>query len=189
VDAERIVESHLFTAADPEFGQHVTFFPDRRGARVCCGRCVHRGHERVLGELLGDVRATVGELRRRAPDLREALGAIAAAVPHPRVEVLVADGVVADEEQTQALVRVAQEAVTNAVRHAEGASVLRITVTAAAGELVLVAHDDGYAVGDVRPGHGLRGITERLGALDGRVAYDGRAGFRLEASLPVRAAS
>jgi signal transduction histidine kinase len=155
---------------------------EARGAHVERARGVAR-------ELLGDVRATVGELRRRAPDLREALGAIAAAVPHPRVEVLVADGVVADEEQTQALVRVAQEAVTNAVRHAEGASVLRITVTAAAGELVLVAHDDGYAVGDVRPGHGLRGITERLGALDGRVAYDGRAGFRLEASLPVRAAS
>ncbi len=143
----------------------------------------------VARELLGDVRATVGELRRRAPDLREALGAVAAAVPHPRVAVRVADDVSADEEQTAALLRVAQEAVTNAVRHAEGATTLQIDVAVAGDALTLVAQDDGYAAGDVEPGNGLRGIAERVEALGGAVRHDGVRGFRLEVELPQRVLS
>jgi signal transduction histidine kinase len=140
-------------------------------------------------ELLGDVRSTVGELRRRAPDLREALQAVADAVPAPRVEVVVADDVTADEEQTAALVRVAQEAATNAVRHAYDATTLRIEVGAAGGDLVLVAQDDGYSPGEIRPGNGLRGLTERVEGLGGTVRYDGAHGFRLEVAVPVRVAS
>ncbi|CAM3389503.1 hypothetical protein GCM10007368_11090 [Isoptericola cucumis] len=143
----------------------------------------------VARELLADVRATVGELRRRAPDLREALGAVGAAVPHPRVEVRVADDVRADEEQTAALLRVTQEAVTNAVRHAEEATVLRIDVDVDDDRLTLVAQDDGYAAGDVTPGHGLRGIAERVEALGGTVRHDGTRGFRLEVALPQRVLS
>ncbi|MFE6970768.1 sensor histidine kinase [Isoptericola sp. NPDC057653] len=144
----------------------------------------------VARELLGDVRATVGELRRRAPDLREALGAVAAAVPAPRVEVHVAPDVVADEEQTAALVRVTQEVVTNAVRHAEMATVLRIEVaTDDDGALTLVARDDGLASGPVRLGHGLSGIVERAEALGGGATFDASAGFTVEARLAGRAAS
>jgi signal transduction histidine kinase len=143
----------------------------------------------VARELLGDVRATVGELRRRAPDLREALGAVAGAVPHPRVDVRVADDVVADEEQTVALVRVVQEAVTNTVRHADEASRLDVDVAVRDGELVLVAQDDGFGPGTVRPGHGLRGITERVEQAGGAVRFDGSRGFRIEVGLPVRVAS
>jgi signal transduction histidine kinase len=140
-------------------------------------------------ELLSDVRSTVGELRRRAPDLREALQAVAAAVPTPRVEVVVADDVTADEEQTAALVRVAQEAATNAVRHAYEATSLRIEVRATGGDLTLVAHDDGYSPGEIRPGNGLRGLTERVEALGGSVRFDGTKGFWLEVAMPVRVAS
>lgn len=144
----------------------------------------------VARELLGDVRATVGELRRRAPDLRDALGAVAAAVPSPRVEVDVAEDVVADEEQTAALVRVTQEVVTNAVRHAEMATVLRIEVTADDdGALSLVARDDGLGSGPVRVGHGLAGIVERAEALGGSATFDGSAGFTVRARLAARAAS
>ncbi|MFI2101920.1 sensor histidine kinase [Isoptericola sp. NPDC019693] len=144
----------------------------------------------VARELLGDVRATVGELRRRAPDLREALAAVASAVPSLRVEVDVAEDVVADEEQTAALVRVTQEVVTNAVRHAEMATELRLTVTADAdGALTLVARDDGLSSGPVRLGNGLSGIVERAEALGGAATFDGTSGFAVEAWLPGRVAS
>jgi signal transduction histidine kinase len=144
----------------------------------------------VARELLGDVRATVGELRRRAPDLREALGAVAAAVPSPRVEVTVADDVVADEEQTAALVRVTQEVVTNAVRHAEMATELGIAVTTDGdGTLLLVARDDGLTSGPVRVGHGLAGIVERAEALGGGATFDATSGFAVEVRLAGRAAS
>lgn len=140
-------------------------------------------------ELLGDVRTTVGELRRRAPDLREALGAVADAVPHPRVVVSVADDVSADEEQTAALVRVAQEAATNAVRHAEEVTQLTFEVGVANGMLTFVAQDDGYGAGRVTPGNGLRGIVERTEALGGSVRYAGGRGFRLEVAMPQRVLS
>ncbi|GAB6938947.1 sensor histidine kinase [Isoptericola variabilis] len=144
----------------------------------------------VARDLLGDVRATVGELRRRAPDLREALAAVASAVPSPRVEVDVAEDVVADEEQTAALVRVTQEVVTNAVRHAEMATVLRIEVAADDhGALTLVARDDGLASEPVRIGHGLAGIVERAEALGGGATFDASAGFTVRARLAARAAS
>ena len=144
----------------------------------------------VARELLGDVRATVGELRRRAPDLRDALDAVAAAVPSPRVEVDVAEDVVADEEQTAALVRVTQEVVTNAVRHAEMATVLRIEVAADDdGALTLVARDDGLTSGPVRIGHGLAGIVERAEALGGGATFDASAGFTVRARLAARVAS
>ncbi|MCZ2261860.1 two-component sensor histidine kinase [Isoptericola sp. QY 916] len=144
----------------------------------------------VARELLGDVRATVGELRRRAPDLRDALDAVAAAVPSPRVEVHVADDVVADEEQTAALVRVTQEVVTNAVRHAEMATVLRIEVAADDdGALTLVARDDGLTSGPVKIGHGLAGIVERAEALGGGATFDASAGFTVRARLAARVAS
>ncbi|MFD6136463.1 sensor histidine kinase [Isoptericola sp. NPDC056618] len=144
----------------------------------------------VARELLGDVRATVGELRRRAPDLRDALDAVAAAVPSPRVEVHVAEDVVADEEQTAALVRVTQEVVTNAVRHAEMATVLRIEVAAdEEGALTLVARDDGLGSEPVRIGHGLAGIVERAEALGGGATFDASAGFTVRARLAARAAS
>ncbi|MEL7974509.1 histidine kinase [Isoptericola sp. F-RaC21] len=158
--------------------------PGERGAE-------HVERARVVArELLGDVRATVGELRRRAPDLREALDEVAAAVPSPRVEVRVAEDVVADEEQTAALVRVTQEVVTNAVRHAEMATVLRIEVSAGDdGALTFVARDDGLTSGPVRLGHGLAGIVERAEALGGGATFDATSGFTVEARLAGRAAS
>jgi signal transduction histidine kinase len=158
--------------------------PGERGAQH-----VERARS-VARELLGDVRSTVGELRRRAPDLREALDAVAAAVPSPRVEVLVAEDVVADEEQTAALVRVTQEVVTNAVRHAEMATVLRIEVSAGEdGALTFLARDDGLTSGPVRVGHGLAGIVERAEALGGGATFDASSGFTVEARLAGRAAS
>ncbi len=137
----------------------------------------------VARDLLGDVRETVGELRRRAPELTESLGAIVRDVPAPRIELTIADDVAADEEQTVTLVRVVQEVVTNTIRHA-GADVLRVEVDAdPGGGLRLTARDDGRGAEPVHHGNGLRGIAERIGALGGTVDFDGSDGFRVEVAL------
>ncbi|WP_251151623.1 histidine kinase [Cellulosimicrobium sp. Marseille-Q4280] len=136
----------------------------------------------VARELLGDVRATVGELRRRAPSLQDAIESLVERVLAPRVRVLVADDVVVDEEQTVVLVRAAQEIVTNTIRHAE-ATALTIEVVDDDGRVRLVAQDDGRGARRVEPGNGLRGITERVEALGGTVRVDGASGFRVEVTL------
>lgn len=142
----------------------------------------HVGRARgIARDLLGDVRGTVGELRRRAPDLREALLRFTQ-VPSPRVQVSVAEAVCLDEDQTVALVRIAQEIVTNAIRHS-GASELQIDIGAQDGQITLHAADDGTGSASVEPGNGLRGIAERVQHLGGEVDFDGADGFRVEVRL------
>lgn len=137
----------------------------------------------VARELLGDVRATVGELRRRAPSLQDAIESLVERVLAPRVRVLVADDVVVDEEQTVVLVRAAQEIVTNTIRHAEATALTIEVVADDDGRVRLVAQDDGRGARRVEPGNGLRGITERVEALGGTVRVDGASGFRVEVTL------
>lgn len=143
----------------------------------------HVGRARSISrELLSDVRGTVGELRRRAPDLRETLDRIAQ-VPTPKVQITVAEQVSPEEDQTVALVRIVQEVITNTIRHAD-ASILRIDIDVEPdGAIILRAADDGTGAGSVELGHGLSGIVERVEQLGGGVDFDGSTGFRIEARL------
>ncbi|MFF8280870.1 sensor histidine kinase [Streptomyces lateritius] len=85
--------------------------------------------------------------------------------------------------------RVAQEALTNAVKHAAGASV-SVTVEYAPGELRVEVTDTG---GQPRPsaapgsGRGLLGLRERLAIYGGTLQAGGRprGGYRVRAVLPV----
>jgi signal transduction histidine kinase len=89
-------------------------------------------------------------------------------------------------EQAHALVRCAQEAVTNAVRHAE-ASNLWLQVTSDSEGVRLVARNDGNARPVVSsPGSGLIGMRERVENLGGRLAVQAGSGigFTVEAWLP-----
>lgn len=138
----------------------------------------------VARELLRDVRATVGQLRTEAPDLERALQKLAAAAPGLSVTVDVSPRVRLDEEQSAALVRAAQEIVTNTLRHAD-ARELMIDVAVDAYGVVLNAHDDGRGAHEVVLGNGLRGLRERFAELGGELAVDGRGGFRVTARVPV----
>jgi len=82
--------------------------------------------------------------------------------------------------------RCAQEAVTNAVKHAE-ASNLWLQVTPDGQGVRLVARDDGSARPTASsPGSGLLGMRERVESLGGRLAVQARAGlgFTIDAWLP-----
>jgi signal transduction histidine kinase len=121
-------------------------------------------------------------------DLKIALEALAHSVPAPSVHVAIAPGIEVNPDQAHALVRCAQEAVTNAIRHAN-ASNLWLQVAADQHGERLVAHDDGspepvaYATGS-----GLLGMRERVECLGGKLAVrrDARRGFTMDAWLPVR---
>ncbi|RBM21029.1 two-component sensor histidine kinase [Prauserella sp. PE36] len=135
-------------------------------------------------ELLGDVRTAVGELRSRPPRLREALAEIVADLPRPRVHLSVADDIEPDEECAVTLIRCVQEVVTNAIRHSEAENLWLRVDRAESGEITLRAEDDGRGAELLRIGNGLTGVRERVEQLGGRVSFESRPGFRVDATVP-----
>jgi two-component system sensor histidine kinase UhpB len=73
--------------------------------------------------------------------------------------------------------RVAQEALTNAVRHAD-AGVIRFSLCRGADEVVLVVQDDGRGFDPVRvsPAFGIRGMRERALLVRARLEVDSAPG-------------
>lgn len=143
----------------------------------------------LAGALLGKVRNVVATLREaEGCELKEALEALAKRVPVPAIHVEIDPGVRVSPDQAHALIRCAQEAVTNAVRHSDAANLwLRVAPN---GEGVrLVARNDGRArPAASAPGFGLVGMRERLEQLGGRLAVGSGVdfGFTVDAWLPSR---
>jgi DNA-binding NarL/FixJ family response regulator/signal transduction histidine kinase len=100
-------------------------------------------------------------------------------------------------DQQTALLRIAQEALTNARKHAQAQRV-RVGLQFAADNVSLLIEDDGigfdvYAVTNPGPqgGYGLFGMRERARLLDGELEIESPSGWgtRLRAMLPYRPAS
>lgn len=84
-----------------------------------------------------------------------------------------------------ALYRVAQEALTNVIKHAE-ASEASITLSAEGGSLYLRVQDNGRGLpSSYREGFGLTGIRERLAALDGQLTLQVGGGTQVIAQIPI----
>ena len=80
---------------------------------------------------------------------------------------------------------VAAEALTNVAKYA-GATHARLKVSDAGGVLMLEVSDDGVGGADPERGSGLRGLSDRVAALDGELIVDsplGR-GTRVTARIP-----
>jgi len=67
-----------------------------------------------------------------------------------------------------------REAATNVQRHAR-AQAVRVTLRREGSEAVLSVEDDGRGA-DIKPGHGLRGMRERLEAVGGKLLIDSSTG-------------
>jgi signal transduction histidine kinase len=141
---------------------------------------------RITDELLVDVRGVVSSLRESdGIDLHQALRALDPGLPSPRVIFDLDSAVrVPDIRQAEAMLRCAQEGLTNALRHS-GASEIRVVLAESGEALSLSVEDDGNG-SVVEPGNGLIGLAERLQQLGGQLRIDIRVprGLVLVASLP-----
>ena len=142
----------------------------------------------VTSLLLRDVRGVVSALRGEDPiGLADALRILVDAVPEPRIHLQVADDLpITDPVRAQTVLRCIQEIITNAVRHAHAAN-LWIDVSRSDSGLRITARDDGRGAKEIRPGHGLLGMRERLEAVGGRLDLTSEVarGFSVSAWIPL----
>jgi signal transduction histidine kinase len=89
-----------------------------------------------------------------------------------------------------ALYHIIQEAMTNAVRHGK-ATKITVGLDYSPGWISFTVRDNGTGADIIREGYGLKGIKERVEALDGTVAYGCGEGFYISGSvhLPVEKVS
>jgi signal transduction histidine kinase len=144
----------------------------------------------LADELLHDIRAVVGELRRHdGVDLQRALQELTRHVRTPRIHLeLAADARVDDVPTAEALLRCAQEALTNAMRHSRASDVW-LTLHRSAEGVRLEIRDNGRGASALQYGNGLTGMRERLLGLGGRldVRNEPGAGMTVLADVPWRA--
>jgi signal transduction histidine kinase len=78
------------------------------------------------------------------------------------------------------------EALTNVARYADAKSA-RVEIRRDDGDVVVLVSDDGVGGADARSGSGLRGLGDRIGALDGSLTVESPpgGGTRLVARIPI----
>jgi signal transduction histidine kinase len=141
----------------------------------------------LADELLSQIRQVVSALRAHdGIDLRAALDALAYPLPGTLVEIAIDDGLRVDDiDQAEALLRCAQEAITNAIRHGR-ATRISVGLHRIDGALELRIANDGTSPVALTPGNGLIGMRERMAAIGGTldVAPTQPRGVRVVARIP-----
>lgn len=136
--------------------------------------------------LLRDIRGVVTQLRRYdGIDLPCALRALCLGFPGIEIVLDIDPTVrVTDVERAESLLRVAQEALTNALRHGH-AQRIQVRLQREGERVSLHVADDGRGAARVVEGNGLTGMRERLARFGGDLAIDTRPGhgLRLHARL------
>src|SRR6516165_4847348 len=166
------ISQHLFALRMIAAGMHRAD-PDNQQVRAI---------ERISEEALRDMQALLTELRPASPDgagLAPALAEICAAY-HDRLGITVdasLDDVTVPAPVEHALLRVTQEACTNAVRHGN-ARQLSVSMTRENGHVELAVRDAGTGFDPAAPhaGSGLAHIRDRVANLGGTVAIDSAPG-------------
>jgi signal transduction histidine kinase len=144
--------------------------------------------QHLARQLLDDVRDVVTELRSDSGyDLDQALSRLAADIPKPKVHLEIEPEVriVQDATRAEALIRCAQELMTNSARHARAEN-LWITVRRKESGVEVCGRDDGRGVERIDRGIGLSGLEQRLKRLGGTLGLESKPGdgFTLIAWLP-----
>lgn len=149
-------------------------------------------------EALADVRLLLGQLRQEQSDgLQPVLGDLDALVTQLRasgldIEVRRGDDLPPLPASHQlAVYRIAQEALTNALRHGDAAARVTLELARTPSDVTLLVSNRRreHQAEEIQPGHGLTGMRERA-LLVGGTLTAGPEGdlFMVRASVPVRAA-
>ncbi len=149
------------------------------------------GMRAVLSDIEANSRASLAEMHAVLAATRPSVGldletiVLRARQAGINIEARVDDGGELPPRVQDALRRVAQEAITNVVRHAPG-SLCAVLLTVSERETRLLVTDDGPGSDVAEPGNGLLGIMERVEDLHGKVRFGRNTGpgFRLEAVIP-----
>jgi signal transduction histidine kinase len=168
--------------------------PDMAAEALQAIKVISKEASQELRAILGVLRRTAGAGDAPSHGVAglDALAATATAAGLPTRVVVSGPARSLPPAVDRAAYRIAQEALTNALRHAGPASAV-VTVRYEAARLVVEVLDDGGGVerddeergpGD---GHGIAGMRERALSLGGEleVGFHPRGGFRVCASLPV----
>lgn len=157
---------------------------------------------RILAAIEAEASSTLTQMRAMVRVLREDdwdaysprpgvadLPGLSRTEPAPAVEVAVAPAVTPLPAPVDAAIyRLTQEAVTNAVRHARGATRVRVDVRRVGEEVRVRVVDDGpnQPSSSAAPGFGLTGMAERAQLLGGSFSAGPRpeGGWTVEAVLP-----
>jgi signal transduction histidine kinase len=148
----------------------------------------------LLDQALDELQTSLGELRELArgihpavlseQGLEPALEALASRAPVPVT--LEADGAERLPEPVEsAAYFVVSEALANIAKYAQ-ATEATVAVRRSNGRVTVDVSDDGVGGADAARGSGLRGLADRLGALDGTLSLESPAGggTRLHAEIP-----
>jgi signal transduction histidine kinase len=124
----------------------------------------------IAGEILKDIRNVVAYVPMQpGVSIDAALVELARAFPRSLVRVEIARDVRVDDMETaQCILRGAQEATSNAVRHGQATDIV-ISLAHVAGELVLSVQDNGVGMLGAQPGFGLASVESRVRELGGRL--------------------
>jgi PAS domain S-box-containing protein len=150
--------------------------------------------ERTLGQAVDELSAGAAELRSLARGLHPALlterglmPALEALATRSQVPVALRGATIGrlDPSVESAAYFVVSEALTNVMRHAD-ASRVHLTVEQHGKTLVLEVRDDGSGGASIDAEGGLRGLSDRVAALDGRLRVEspGGRGTLVRVELP-----
>jgi signal transduction histidine kinase len=194
---------HLARELHDEFGQSLTAIAAQAAAAA---HTAERECPPLLEECRGISRTTAGMMetlrgalvRLRPPDIEElglslSLESLVASwngfeKGRTRFDIaIVGDADALPPSVCANLYRIAQEAITNAAKHAQARSV-RLRLETGRAHIVLSVEDDGEATVDLasRPGMGLLGMQERVVSLGGTLRFERppAGGARLVATIP-----
>jgi len=82
------------------------------------------------------------------------------------------------------LYRAIQESITNAVRHGK-ATIIDIKIEFQKEKMEFYIHNNGLCPKEIIEGYGIKGMKERIEALNGKVEFEGNESFTIKGFLPI----